>query len=350
METVIPARINLLAIAFCLLIFGPGIAQAQTTNTCVSPLNSDNFTKYDVVEGADYVETNSAGTVPNGSNFVGFSASVKLSTNLTGTVSVAVLTLPGQNQPTLMREEDSSDFSVIAITNSFSNLTAAFPDGTYQFTVSSSDISVTLPAGSVLPNPPTLADFTADQSIDSTKDYTIAWIPFNTGGVLDFISFSLTEEFTGSNVFKSGDFGCPGALDGTATSILIPSHTLASNTTYRAQIDFIKAYTFDTNSIPDVALLAGTESDTAATIATGPGIVPAAPPALTNAVAIPGGGLQFDFTTTPGLTYTVQFNSDLSDSTGWSTLLTTNAAANSVSYTNSPPSGTATGYYRVIQQ
>ncbi len=34
-------------------------------------------------------------------------------------------------------------------------------------------------------------------------------------------------------------------------------------------------------------------------------------PVLTNAMSLPGGGIQFDLTTTPGANYTVQFNPDL---------------------------------------
>ncbi len=347
MKTAIPARALPCVIAFCLVIFGQGNAPAQTTDTCVSPLNADFFSKYEVIEGAAYVETNAAGTVLSGSNAFAFAAEIILSTNLSA--SSAVVMLPGQG-PTLMKMTDSRHFILGGATNSFTNLTSAFPDGAYEFVVLDNNIEVTLPPGSALPNPPALASYSADQSIDATKNFTLSWNPFNTGGVLDFISVSVTAELTGSNAFKSQPFGCPGALDGTAASILIPSNTLASNTTYRAEIDFIKVYTFDTNSIPGDALLAGTEADTQATIATGPVLQAASLLVLTNAASLSGGGVRFDLTTTPGVTYTVQFNKDLNNPAGWMPLLVTNAVANLVPFTNGPPVGAAAGYYRAVHQ
>src|SRR5665213_776113 len=103
MKTVTSARLMFFAISFCLLVFGRDVALAQTTNTCVSPLNSDFFTKYEVVKIVEYAETNSAGPVLNGSNAFVFDAIIRLSTNLYGTASSAVLSLPGEG-PSLMKK------------------------------------------------------------------------------------------------------------------------------------------------------------------------------------------------------------------------------------------------------
>jgi hypothetical protein len=347
MKTTVPARAIFSVIVFCLVLFGLGVARAQTTNACISPLNSDFISKFSVVEAAGYIETNAAGPVLHGSNAFFFGATIKLSTNLTA--SSAVLTVPGQ-QPRLMVRGSSRQFTVDAATNAFTNLTSAFPGGDYQFTVSDMTITVTLPSGNALPNAPTLSNYAADQSIDVTKDFTLSWEPFNGGVGRDFISVILADESGQGSNFQSEPFGCPGALDGTSSSLFIPANTLASNTTYQAQISFVKVLTFDTNSIPGDALLAGTETDTVATISTGPGLGATSAPVLTNTAWLAGGSVRFDFTTTPGLTYTVQFNQDLVNPTGWTSLLVTDAVANIVPFTNSPPSGAAAGYYRVLQQ
>jgi hypothetical protein len=251
-----------------------------------------------------------------------------------------------------MKEVGTSEFAVGGVTNSFSNVLSVFPYGVYQFTISNTTISVTLPTNSTPPNPPTLVNFAGAQAIDATKDYTLSWSPFITGGVVDFIGVNVISDFTGT-VFKSEDFGCPGALDGTATSILIPSNTLSSNTTYRADITFVKVYTYETNSSTGNALLAGTEAETEATLVTGPIVAPAPAPVLTNAALLPGGSVRFDITTTPGLQYIVEYTSQplsqvIADPNGWDPILTTNAPGNLLSVTNTPPGGGAEGYYRAI--
>ncbi len=267
MKTVISARAMLFVAGFCLLLFGLDAAFAQTTNSCVSPLNSDFLTKYEVMEFVECAETNSAGPFSMEATAFVFEAVINLATNLDGMASSAVLSLPGEG-PSLMKKVGTTEFAVGAVTNAFTNITSAYPDGTYEFTIFSNTIAVTLPEGADLPNAPTLSNYAAAQKINPAEDFTLRWSPFITGGVLDAISVTV-DDTNGGTLFKSGDFGCPGELDGTATSIVIPANTLASNATYRTQIIFVKVYTFDTNSIPNAALLAGTEAETFTTISSG---------------------------------------------------------------------------------
>jgi hypothetical protein len=350
MNSIVSSAARHFVVGFCLVLFGLDVARAQSTNTntCVSPLNSDFFTKFTVVEAAEYVQTNASGAVPDGTNAFVFEGVVKLATNLSGSVTTAVLTVPGQS-PVLMTEFGKSEFIFEVFTNALSNLTAAYPAGDYEFTVSNSTITVPLPAGYVPPNPPTLSDYAAAQAIDASNDFTLTWNAFVGGRRGDLISVSVDVD-TGNGNFSSGDYGCPGQLDGTATSIVIPSNALSTNSTYRATIGFVRILTLDTNSIPGDALLGGMETITQTTLHTGPILNPAPPPILSNAAVLPGGGVQFNVMTTPGLTYTVQYNSDLSNPSGWTTLLTTNAVTNAVTFSYSPASGTAAGFYRAAQQ
>lgn len=123
-------------------------------------------------------------------------------------------------------------------------------------------------------------------------------------------------------VFQSLSPTCPDALNGASLSIVIPANTLAPNTAYQASIIFIRELTFDTNSIAGNALLAGMETETVAAIATGSS---STAPFLSSPQTLPGGGIAFYVTTTPSLSYTIQFNSSLANSSGWESLLTTNA-------------------------
>jgi hypothetical protein len=339
MKTVISARTTFIVLS--LLTFGLSLASAQTTNTCVSPLDGGYYSKFTIAEFAEYKQTNEAGAVPIGSNSFYFEAAIALASNLTATA--AMVTIPNSG-PETMNTNDDRHFSYIVATNSFANLTSAFPDGEYAFIISNNTTSISLPEFTILPNAPTLTNYDAAQAIDATKDFTLSWVPFSGGTAQDYIDVQLSGE--NGVVFKSGELLCPISLDGTASSVLIPANTLVSNQTYEVEIDFVKVLLLDTNSIPGDALLAGTEAVTLTSVSTSAAQVAAL--TLSNAALVPGGGIQFDLATTPGVTYTVQFNENLSNPLGWTSLLTTDAVATSLSFTNPPPAGTNAGFYRAF--
>jgi hypothetical protein len=249
-----------------------------------------------------------------------------------------------------MAQTDPTHFIIGLTTNDLTALNTIFPPGTYLFDVSGQATSVNFAPGSALPNPPQLTNFDAAQGIDPTKDFELQWAPFTiTGGVLNFITAEIFDP-NGTTVLKAPDPGCPGALEQTSTSLVIPANTLTTNQAYRLSLVFIHATLLDTNSTPNVAMIAGTESQTSITIRTGAGSggTPPSSLVLTNAAWLPTGAIRFDLTTTPGTAYTIQFNADLSQTTGWTPLLSTNASASLLSFTNSPPSGTKAGFYRAF--
>jgi hypothetical protein len=339
MKTIISAKATVAV--FTLFALGLGFASGQATNTCVSPLDLGNYSKFTIAEYAEYEQTNAAGAVPFGSNSFHFEAVINLASNLTATS--AMVTIPNIG-PETMNTNDDSHFSYIVATNSFANLVSAFPDGEYEFIVSNNTTSISLPEFTTLPNAPTLTNYTAAQSIDATKDFTLSWVPFSGGTTRDYIDVQLSGK--SGAVFKSGEYLCPVSLNGTASSVLIPANTLATNQIYTAEIDFIKVLLLDTNSIPGDALQAGTESVTFTSVSTSAAQIP--PPVLGNAALVPGGGIQFDLATTPGVTYTVQFSGDLSIPSGWTSLLVTNANSTSVTFTNTSLGGTNAGFYRAF--
>jgi hypothetical protein len=320
------------------LCFGPGAAQAQT---CNAPLSDVHYTKYTVAEAGIYYETNATGPVIAASNAYIFAATVNLKTNYTSTF--ATLAVPDQG-PQPMKDENSRIFTVEADATNFAELNAAYPGGYYSFVVSNDYTTVPFPTNAVLPNAPTLSDYVGDQSINPAQNFTLRWNAFSSGQTKDVIDVNVAQE-SGGSVFQTPAFGCPGGLDGTATSVIIPANTLASNQTYRAEITFVDVLTLDTNSTPFVALLAGTEAETYATIATSAAI---SGPVLTNFLGLADGSVRFDLATMPGVTYTIQYNSTLNNPAGWTPLLTTDALGNSVSFTNRPSS--LDGFYRVRRQ
>ncbi len=308
------------------------LESGHTQTNCVSPLNDTEYSRYTVTEYAEYVQTNASGPVLDGSNAFYFEALITLKTNLS--VSSASLTIPTQGEQP-MDALTGARFEIEAGTNSFANLSAAFPGGDYVFTLPDGATTVNLPVGSALPNAPTLVNYTAAQSIDSTRDFTLTWSPLTGGVAKDFISVNVR------GALSSSEYGCPEALNGTSDSFVIPAGTLSPSQTYPTSITFVKVLTLDTNSTPAVALLAGTEAITQLSIATS---AARSDLGFTNLMGLPGGGVQFDLTTTPGSTYEIQFNPSLSDAAGWTDLLVTNAVTNIVTFSNSQPS--AAGFYR----
>jgi hypothetical protein len=87
---------------------------------------------------------------------------------------------------------------------------------------------------------------------------------------------------------------------------------------------------------------------TLASIATTGSAASNPPLVLSNAALLPGRGVSFDFPTAPGVTYTIQFNPDLSNPSGWTPLLISNAIATSLAFTNPPPAGANPGFYRAF--
>jgi hypothetical protein len=327
-------------------LFVAASSVAQTSNTCPSSLSSDFYSKFDVVQAVLYVQTNSSGPALQGPNPYAFGASITLRTNLSATA--ATVSLPGKPAQK-MRIAGSQQFLFGGVTNSFTNVLAAFPDGTYQFTIANSSWSVTLPQGILLPNTPTLLNYQAAQSIDSTKDFVLMWQGFAGGTSSDLISVDVRDPF-GNSVLRSPKYGCSGNLDGTATSLLIPANALTNNQTYKVTILFGKAGEFDTNSFPNVLLLSGTEAQNLTTISTAPGgTAPQAGIGITNVMLLGGQNIRFDLLTTPGMNYTVQFNADLQQPNGWTNLLTATATSTLAPVTNNPTASFLTGFYRAFQ-
>jgi hypothetical protein len=319
-------------------------AQIVSTNSCMDGFNSGAYSKYTIAFGSLWKQTNAAGPVPETTNYYGFSASIVEATNLDATG--ATLYAPGQPSET-MGKAGTYRFAFPFATNSFSNLVAAYPSGSYGLALTNeSTIFITIPPISGVPNAPTLTSYDADQAIDPTKDFTLAWLPFTNGTKDDFITVNLTPHDGFSPSLKSEDFGCPGYLDGTATSVLIPANSLETNTTYSLEILFVTILVVDTNTSDFDFLLAGTETETDTTVATTAGSSSGGSFALTNVVSSANGTVQFSFQATPGVSYTIQFNQNLNDSANWSSLLTTNAASTAITFTNTLPQGVTSGFYR----
>jgi hypothetical protein len=276
------------------------------SGSCTSPIDSNAYTRFDVLYGATYKQVSAAGATPASARSFGLAATVTLATN--ATASAASVTIPGQASRAMVQTQPGHFLFSVA-TNSFAELTAAYPGGDFTFDVLNSSTTISLPDGTSLPNPPTLINYDADQSIDPTKDFNLAWTPFSGGTSKDFITVTITDS-SSATVLQTASSGCPSSLNGTASSVLIPANTLSANQTYQANLVFAHVVTLDIPPQPGAILISGSEAITQATIATGAG--GGGPPpsslVLTNAAWLPNGRFRFDLTATPGTSYTIQFN------------------------------------------
>ena len=74
------------------------------------------------------------------------------------------------------------------------------------------------------PPGPHVSNFGLGQSIDPTQPFRLTWDAFAGGTSTDFISLQIDTNFVSANL------GTSGALNGTATSVVIPANTLPPDT------------------------------------------------------------------------------------------------------------------------
>jgi hypothetical protein len=67
---------------------------------------------------------------------------------------------------------------------------------------------------------------------------------------------------------------------------------------------------------------------------------------LINPAMLPSGQFRFDLPTEPGYTYSILFTQSLDGSSSWTPVLTTNATAALLSFTNTLPSSAQAGFYQ----
>jgi hypothetical protein len=299
--------------------------------------NTNRITMFSLGKLYFFNQTSTAAPAPDTSAPYNFIANTTLASNRTATA--VNLTLPNSAVSNLTENFLASEqfFLFFSSTNqtTFSN---TWPDGNYTFTVisnaSSQMVAVSLPATMVQPNAPHTTSYTAAQAVNPTQPFTLGWDTFQGGTSTDIVYVAIGTAFATTNA------GQVGALNGTATSVVIPAGTLQPNSNYLASISFYRAI-FNTNN-PTYSTFAYRVSMTQfSLISTGGGSN--GPLILTNA-ARAGGIFSFDITSAIGQTFTVQDTTNLAGL--WQTLLTTNSPAGRVHISDSRPMTNRALFYR----
>lgn len=206
--------------------------------------------------------------------------------------------------------------------------------GDYTFTIqagsSNQNIIVNFPATLTQPAAPHIANWDAARAIDPAQPFTLTWDPLAGGSAGDCV---YVEIYGG--LFKTPNLGETGAMNGTATSVVIPAGTLQPNQTYAGSITFYHVQLL-TNGTAYVSL-AYRASTTEFELATGSGST--TPMVITNAtVAVASGKFTFEVGCSPGQII-VERSASLQPGS-WQAFYTTNATGNVVRITDDlAPSG-----------
>lgn len=272
-------------------------------------------TTFTVGKSHVFDQTSTAAPVLDATVPYGFSALTSLASNRTA--SSITVTLPTSAVSNLTQNfVHPEEFYLFASNTNLSTFDATFPSGTYTFSVTGSSnqtVPVTLSASLTQPNAPHVANFTSAQSVNATQAFSLNWDAFTGGTTGDAIFVNV------GSVFQTPSFGAAGALNGTATSVMIPANTLQANSNYDASIGFYHATVVSNATFTTIAYI-GTITDFKLITTGGPAVTLV----MTNASW--SGLFNCDVTAPAGQTLTVEFSANMKAGS-WSPVLTTNVPA-----------------------
>ena len=288
---------------------------------------TNRLTAFSVAKLHFYSQTSAGGSTLDPDIPYLFTAATTLSSNRTA--SGVTVTIPAGGTSNLTQNFlHPETFSLFATETNLASFNAAFPSGNYLFNVTAStsnqQVNVNLPAALTQPGAPHIANFAAAQSVNPSQAFQLSWDAFPGGTATDYISVSIGD------VFDTPDFGTPGALNGTATSVTIPAGTLQPNSGYSSSVTFYRSAGTSNASYTTIASLA-TITEFQLTSSSGGGSVTGAL-IFTNA-AWSGGTFSFNVISSTGQIFTVEYSSTMLTNQ-WLPLLTTNSITGLVQITH----------------
>ena len=166
-----------------------------------------------------------------------------------------------------------------------------YPNGSYSVTMNTTHdgghTGAVVVSGDDYPNPPVVSNYTQAQTINPTNEFTLRWSGFTGATTNDFV-FVQVDAGTGVVFRTSFVPGAVGALNGTNTSLLIPSNTLAVGRAYVGRISFVKIVTTNTASYPGVTGAGTYFSQTDFFLATAGFGGDTVPPQIASVTPLPG--------------------------------------------------------------
>jgi hypothetical protein len=298
---------------------------------------------YFVVKGQQFFQTSTNPPAPRPDVPFFFGSFV----NATATGDVASVSVQGPigSPVTFASQNNGGSFQFINGFSTKNALDTAYPSGTYTMSITTThnglqNPALHLPADNYPSTVPFVSNFTASQTIDPTADFMLTWGALTGGTTNDFIQFSL-QDTVGNTVFETPQVATPGALGGTAVSVVIPRGTLLPGQMYFATLRFARS-ALDTNSYPGAVGVAAYFTSTDLTIVT----KGATPPTFSKPARLAAGGFQSHLVGQANQTYAIQVSSDLSN---WTPLTNvTTAADGTVDFIDTGASSISRRFYRVV--
>ena len=261
-----------------------------------------------------------------------FNAYLGLVQSSVGSVTIANVTLPGGAARALPSGSSGIELETEESFRDQASIDALYPPGNYTFSLLGVNDGLRYPVVSMpsapYPSQPQVSNFAAAQAINPSSPFTLQWsaIP---GATTDDAIWVYATGAGGNVVFSTPKPSTDrlAALDGTATSVLIPANTFQSGQTYTGWIMFIHTTSVNTTAYPGAVGATVVAATTSFPLAVG-----GAPlPVLSQPRRISNSQFSFQLSGVPGQNYTVLYAANPALAlTNWSTLVVTNLPASSV--------------------
>ncbi|MBL9135706.1 MAG: Ig-like domain-containing protein [Verrucomicrobiales bacterium] len=262
---------------------------------------------YNLTKSASFVQSSTADPVPDGAEAFVFGSFITAPQDGPAITSASA-TLPNG---TRQNHEMIPFVGLYMLSGAYATeaaLDAAYPGGGYTLRFQQSGqteraFPMTVPA--TWPPVPKILNFAAAQAVNAAQAFTLQWTPFTGGAVPnDFLSLIISS---GTNiVFTAPDPCVPRELPVTATSVVLPVGTLASNATYTATLTYARQFYASTNTVPNMAGFGVISRSTEFPIKTTGPLSGVDPARFVGYRLLPNGNPELTFTGTAGRTYTIE--------------------------------------------
>jgi hypothetical protein len=242
-----------------------------------------------------------------------------------GAVPIATVTLPTGAVKGLPWGSSAIEMRSQESFPSQASFDAAYPPGTYAFGLYGVNDGLRFPVLSmpppVYPNPPHVSNFASAQSLNPLAAFTLQWDAIPGGTTNDTLWVFITDA-TGNPVFSTPypPMDLADSLEGTATSVVIPTSTFQFGHAYVGTITFFRWTSVNTTGYP------GAVGATVVAVQTWfPLAMATASPVLSQPAKLSSTRFGFQLSGFAGQDYTILASTNLSQPmSNWVTVLTTN--------------------------